>query len=104
ATYTAERKTKEVGIRKILGAREYSIALLLSKGFLRMLAVSVLIGAPLSYIINNLWLQEFPNRVEFGLSTVLLGTFILLVLGILTIGSQTLRASKNNPVDALKME
>jgi putative ABC transport system permease protein len=104
ATYTAERKTKEVGIRKILGAGDYSIALLLSKGFLRMLAISVLIGAPLSYLINNLWLQEFPNRVEFGLGTVLLGTFILLVLGILTIGSQTLRASKNNPVDALKMD
>ncbi len=104
ATYTAERKTKEVGIRKILGAGDYSIALLLSKGFLRMLAVSVLIGAPLSYLINNLWLQEFPNRVEFGFGTVILGTFILLVLGILTIGSQTLRASKNNPVDALKMD
>jgi len=104
ATYTAERKTKEVGIRKILGAGDYSIALLLSKGFLRMLLVSVLIGAPLSYLINNLWLQEFPNRVEFGLGTVLSGTLVLLVLGLITVGSQTIRASKNNPVDALKME
>ena len=104
ATYTAERKTKEVGIRKILGAEDFSIALLLSKGFLRMLGVSILIGAPLSYFINNLWLQKFPNRVEFGWGTVFLGTVVLLVLGLITIGSQTLRASKNNPVDALKME
>ena len=104
ATYTAERKTKEVGIRKILGAEYFSIALLLSKGFLRMLLVSVLIGAPLSYFINNLWLQRFPTRVEFGLGTVLSGTAILLVLGLITIGSQTIRASKRNPVDALKME
>lgn len=104
ATYTAERKTKEVGIRKILGAKELSIAILLSKGFLRMLLVSVFIGAPLSYFVNNLWLQKFPNRVEFGVGTVLLGTIILLVLGLLTIGSQTIRASKSNPVNLLKME
>ncbi len=104
ATYTAERKTKEVGIRKILGAKDMSIALLLSRGFLRMLFISVLIGAPLSYFINNLWLQKFPNRVEFGFGTVMMGTIVLLALGMITIGSQTIRASKNNPVDALKME
>jgi putative ABC transport system permease protein len=104
ATYIAERKTREVGIRKILGAKEWSIAILLSKGFFKMLIVSVFIGAPLSYFVNNLWLQKFPNRVEFGVGTVLLGTAILLVLGLLTIGSQTISAAKNNPVNTLKME
>ena len=104
ATYTAERKTKEVGIRKILGAEDFSIALLLSKGFLRMLFVSVLIGAPFSYFINNLWLQEFPNRVEFGFGTVFIGTVVLLLLGLITIGSQTIRASKSNPAEVLKIE
>lgn len=104
ATYTAERKVKEVGIRKILGATELSISLLLSKEFLKMLLISIAVGAPLSYFVNNLWLQEFPNRVEFGWTTVLIGTCVLLVLGMLTIGSQTFRASKSNPVDSLKME
>jgi putative ABC transport system permease protein len=104
ATYTAERRRKEVGIRKVLGAADVTIALLLSKSFLKMLIVSVCIGAPLSYLINNLWLQKFPNRVDFGLGTVLLATFILLVLGLITIGSQTIRASKTNPVDTLKMD
>jgi putative ABC transport system permease protein len=102
ATYTAERKTREVGIRKILGAEDLSIALLLSKDFFKMLLVSVFIGAPLSYFINNLWLQKFPNRVEFGIGTLLSGTLILMVLGLLTIGSQTIRASKSNPIDSLK--
>jgi putative ABC transport system permease protein len=102
ATYTAERKTREVGIRKILGAEDLSIALLLSKGFFKMLLVSVFIGAPLSFFINNLWLQKFPNRVEFGIGTLLLGTVILMVLGLLTIGSQTIRASNSNPIDSLK--
>lgn len=103
-TYTAERKAKEVSIRKILGAEHLTIAILLSRGFLKMLGLSILVGAPLSYLINTLWLQEFPNRVEFGLGTVLLGVLVLLVLGALTIISQTWRAAKRNPVDALKVE
>ncbi|MBC7920600.1 MAG: ABC transporter permease [Ferruginibacter sp.] len=104
ATYATERRKKEVGIRKILGAEAWRIALLLSREFFSVLVISVLIGAPLSYLLNNFWLQNFPNRVEFGLGTVLSGAVILLVLGILTIGSQTIRASKRKPVDALKMD
>lgn len=104
AIYTAERKKKEVGIRKVLGAGERSIAFLLSREFLKMLALSIGIGAPLSYFVNNLWLQILPNRVEFGFGTVFLSTVILLLLGLLTIGSQTWRASKNNPIDSLRAE
>ena len=104
ATYTTERRTKEVGIRKVLGAENFSIALLLSKEFLTILAISILIAAPLSYFINNLWLQNFPNRVDFGLGTVFSGILLLLVLGVVTIGSQTIRAAKRNPVDAIRME
>jgi putative ABC transport system permease protein len=103
-TYTAERKRKEVGIRKVLGAEDKSIALLLSRSFFSVLLMAILIGAPFSYFVNNLWLQTLPNRVEFGLGTVLIGTLLLLALGVVTIGSQTLRAAKTNPVDALKME
>jgi putative ABC transport system permease protein len=62
----------------------------------------VFIGAPLSYFVNNLWLQKFPNRVEFGVGTLLSGIAILMVLGLLVIGSQTIGASKRNPVDSLK--
>lgn len=104
ATYAAERKTKEVGIRKVLGAPEWSIALLLSKEFLKILGITIAVGAPLSYFVNNLWLQTLPNRVEFGWATVLTGTLVLLVLGSITIVSQTLAASKRNPVEALKTE
>lgn len=104
ATLTAERKKKEVGIRKVLGAEVFGIVLLLSREFLVMLAISVCIGIPMSYFINNLWLQMLPNRVDFGFGTVILGSLILLVLGSITIGSQTLRASRRNPVEVLKME
>jgi putative ABC transport system permease protein len=104
ATYTAERKVKEIGIRKVLGAENRNIAWWLSKGFISMLAISILIGAPLSYMVNNLWLQNFPNRVEFGPDILFLGSAILLVLGILTIGSQTIRASLQNPVKSLRKD
>jgi putative ABC transport system permease protein len=103
ATYSVERKMKEVGIRKTLGAENSSIVFLLSKEFLRILAVAILIAAPSSYILNNLWLRKFPNRVDFGVGTICLGILILLALGLITIGSQTIRASRQNPVDALKI-
>jgi putative ABC transport system permease protein len=104
ATYSTERRTKEIGIRKVLGAEELSIARLLSNEFIVMLALAIFIGVPLSYFINNLWLQQLTTRVEFGIGTVLSGVLILVTLGMLTIGYQTLRASKNNPVKSLKME
>ena len=104
ATYTAERKRKEVGIRKVLGAETFRIVLMLSRDFVRILVVSICIGAPLSWFINNMWLQNFANRAEFGFTTVFIGTLVLLTLGLLTIGSQTIRVSKSNPVDTLKME
>ncbi len=104
ATYTAERRMKEVSIRKTFGAKNAGIVVLLSREFIRILIIAVLIAAPVSYILNNLWLRKFPNRVDFGLGTILTGTLILLALGLLTIGSQTIRASRCNPVHALKAE
>lgn len=104
AMYTTERRRKEIGIRKILGAAEAGLALLLSKEFLRMLLISILIAAPLSYFANNVWLRNFPNRVEFGLGPIFWGSMVLLVLGLITIGSQTLRATRSNPVESLRTE
>lgn len=104
ATYIAERRRKEVGIRKVLGAEEFGIATLLSRDFIVMLGISICIGAPLSFFVNNFWLQKFPNRVEFGLGTVTLGASVLLVLGLITIASQTFRVSRTNPVESLRTE
>jgi putative ABC transport system permease protein len=104
ATYTAERKKKEVGIRKVMGAKDIAIALMLSKDFLKVLVIASCIGAPLTYMINNLWLQNFAVRADFGIELILSGTFLLLFLGLLAIGSQTLSAAKRNPVESLKAD
>jgi putative ABC transport system permease protein len=104
ATYSVERRIREVGIRKVLGAGEYTLALLLSKSFIKMLLLSILIASPLVYFANNMWLQEFSNRIEYGFGTIFSGAMIMLLLGVLTIGSQTIRISRTNPADTLRME
>jgi putative ABC transport system permease protein len=104
ATYSTERRRKEVGIRKVLGAGDMGNALLLSREFIHILLIAIVIAAPLSYTLNTMWLRKFPNRVEFGWGTVLLGTGIILALGLLTIASQTIRASRLNPVESLRSE
>jgi putative ABC transport system permease protein len=104
AVYTTERRRKEVGIRKVLGANNARNALLLSREFLNILAIAICIAAPLSYLLNDMWLRKFPNRVEFGWGTVALGTLVVLLLGLITVGSQTVRASRRNPVASLRAD
>ena len=104
ATYTVERRIKEVGIRKVMGAGERSIVLLLSKGFFKLLLISILIASPLVYFVNNMWLQNFANRIDYGFGIIFTGSMIMLLLGVITISSQTLRISRSNPTDILRME
>ncbi|MCG8307548.1 MAG: ABC transporter permease [Cytophagales bacterium] len=104
AIYTTERRTKEIGIRKVLGASDLRLTILLSKEFLIVLAVSVSIAAPLSYFLNNFWLEFLVFRADIGLGTIIAGSMLLLILGLLSIGPQTFRVSNRNPVDSLRME
>jgi len=102
--YTTERRAKEVGVRKILGANNNSIAFLLSKEFIKLLSISILIAAPLAYFFNNFWLDFMASRVEFGLGSIVLGSIILLIIGMIAVSSQTIKAAISNPVKALKDE
>jgi putative ABC transport system permease protein len=104
STYTVERRIKEVGIRKVLGAGELKIAYLLSSSFVKMLLISIAIASPIVYFLNDLWLQEFSHRIDYGYGTIFSGAIIMLLLGIITIGSQTLRISRTNPADTLRAE
>ena len=104
ATYTIETKTKEVGIRKVLGASSKQLILQLSKGFMGILLISIVIALPLAYFINNLWLQEFAFRVSITFGVLSFGVLTLVILGLITIGSQTYRATIINPIDHLRNE
>ncbi|SDK01050.1 putative ABC transport system permease protein [Catalinimonas alkaloidigena] len=103
-TFTAETRVKEVGIRKVLGANVTQVVLLLSRGFLQLLGIAVLIATPLAYFANQLWLQNLANRVDIGAGILFLGICIMLLLGLLTVASQTWRVARANPVNSLKSE
>lgn len=104
ATYTIETRMKEISIRKVLGSSDHALVLLLSKSFAVLLVIAIFFALPLSWFINNLWLEMIAYRTSFSVSVVATGVLTLLVLGLLTVGSQTLRAAFANPADNLKNE
>ncbi len=104
ATYTVETRMKEVGVRKVLGASPRDLVLLLSRRFLVLLGVSVLIAAPLGWLLGGQFLQLFAYRISMGIGVLLPGILVLFGVGVLTIGSQTWRAAMANPVKSLRSE
>jgi len=104
AIYSTERRTKEIGIRKVLGAGVWQINVMLMKEFVIMLVISVLIAAPLAFMLNNYWLNFLVVRDDLTFGTIVFGASILLVLGFLTIVPQTLRIAQSNPVKSLKTD
>ena len=104
ATYATETRIKEISIRKVLGIGSAALVLLLSKGFLKMLAVSIAIGLPLAFFFNNFWLELFAYHTTIGVGAISISVLILMLFGIITVGSQTIRATFVKPVDNLKSE
>ena len=102
--YSMETRLKEISIRKLFGATDRSLIMLLSKNFVTMFLFSILIGAPLSYLINNFWLENIANHIVLGIGLILSGVLILGVLAALTIASQTFRATNIRPIETLKIE
>ena len=101
---TMEKKTKEIGIRKSLGATESQIAILLSRNFAGLIAVAFVIVSPLSYYLLHQWLESFAYRININPLLFLLGGLIALLIGLATISYHTLRSAKSNPVKALRYE
>lgn len=104
ATYTAETRRKEMGIRKVLGSGIIEIIVLLSKSYVYMIGIAVIIATPLAYFLNNFWLQFFVSRVSISPAVLIFSVIILFVISFLTIFSQSMRAARVNPVESLKTE
>lgn len=104
AVFSTESKMKEISIRKVLGASEKSILVLLSKGFFMLLIIATVIITPLAYFVNNLWLDSIAYRVDLGFEIISISVLVVMLIGIFTVGSQTFFAAKSNPVDALRNE
>jgi putative ABC transport system permease protein len=104
ASFTAELKTKEIGIRKVLGASIGGLVFLMSKEFTKWVLVANLIAWPTSYLIMKEWLNEFAYRINIGFGTFLLAAFLALVIALLTVLFQSIKAATANPVDSIKYE
>jgi putative ABC transport system permease protein len=103
-SFTAAQRTKEIGIRKVLGASVSNIVMLLSKEFLMLVALANLIAWPVAYCVMSRWLQDFAYRIELGPGVFLLGGALALLIALLTVSAQAVKAARANPVDALRYE
>jgi putative ABC transport system permease protein len=104
ATYTAQTRIKEIGIRKTLGSSIPQIIYLLSKTFLALLGIAILMAVPAAYFINNLWLNFFASRVSIGAIPIGIGVGAILLISVGIIFSQAYRAATINPIESLRNE
>ena len=104
ASYSAERRTKEIGIRKVLGASVTRIIFLLSTGFTKWIIFANLISWPIAYYAMYRWLQNFAYRININIWIFILSGTIALFIALLTVSYQTVKAATANPVDSLRYE
>ena len=104
AAYTARQRTREIGIRKALGATSTNIVTLLSKEFVQLVGLAVLVGLPVAYLALRQWLENFAYRVELGAGVFVLTGLVALLVAVLTASGQALRAARVDPATTLRDE
>jgi putative ABC transport system permease protein len=104
AAFTAEQRTKELGVRKVLGASVSSLVLLLSTTFTRLVLIAFVLAVPLAYISMNRWLEAFAYRIQIGPGVFLLAVCAVLLIALASVSYQAVKAARVNPVDSLKYE
>ncbi|WP_316817887.1 ABC transporter permease [Pedobacter nyackensis] len=104
ATFTAERRLKEIGIRKVLGASGLHVVYTLSKDFTKPVVAAILIAIPISYVLTQNWLNSFAYRIELRLWYFVAAGFLALLISVVTVLTQALRAANVNPVQCLKAD
>jgi len=104
ASFAAERRTKEIGVRKVLGASISNVVLLLSREFIKWILLANLIAWPLAWLYLNAWFKDFAYRADIGWWTFVMAGVLALMIALLTVSYQAIRAALSNPVEALRNE
>lgn len=104
AAYTAEQRTKEIGIRKVLGASVWSVVMMFSKDFTKLVIIALLVAVPISYFAMNQWLEDFAYRISIGPAVFIVAGALALFLAWVTVSFQSFRAAMNDPVKSLRSE
>jgi putative ABC transport system permease protein len=104
AAYTAERRTKEIGVRKVLGASVKSIACLLSKDFIKLVAISCIVAFPVAWLAMHSWLQNYKYRIDISWWIFLAAGLVAIIIALMTVSFQAIKAAVANPVKSLRTE
>ena len=104
SSFNVTQRTKEIGIRKVLGSNLSGILFLLIKDFLKLVLIAGLIATPIVWLLMNRWLSEFAFRVDLSLTTFILAIFLTLIIAVLTVSYQSLAAALANPIKSLRYE
>jgi putative ABC transport system permease protein len=100
----AENRSKEIGIRKVLGASVLSITRMLTREFVALVLIAIVIAAPVAFWATNKWLQDFTYRISIGWLTFVIAGLSAIVIAVLTVSFQSVKAAMANPVDSIKSE
>jgi putative ABC transport system permease protein len=104
ASFMAEQRIREIGIRKVLGASLANIVVIMTRDFTKLVVVAVVMATPLAYIAMDRWLQDFAYHIDMGPWIYLLAGITALLIAWATVGFQALKAALSNPVDTLRSE
>ncbi|MBX7153047.1 ABC transporter permease [bacterium] len=104
AAFTTEQRTKEIGVRKVLGASVAHIVTLLSRDFLKLVSIAFVVAAPVAYWGMYIWLQDFAYRTSIGAAVFIISGVLAVAVAFLTVSYQAIKAATSNPVDVLKYE
>ncbi|WP_020530766.1 ABC transporter permease [Flexithrix dorotheae] len=104
SAFTAQQRTKEIGVRKVFGSSVFHILFLLSKEFVVLIIIAILIATPITYLLMDYWLNSFPYRIDINILLFLLAGGIVVIISLFTVSYQTVKAALANPIDSLRYE
>jgi putative ABC transport system permease protein len=101
---SAEKRTKEIGIRKVLGASVNRVVAILSKDFLKLVCISLVIAIPAAWFVANKWLENYPYRISLSWKLFAAGGILVVLIALITVSFQAIKAAIANPVKSLRTE